>query len=441
VKLHIFALMRNQILAATAVAALLGLAIVQYQLLRAGIQLEGQRFEREIYGILQEAEQNINHRGLLRQQIQRLQRQGSMPLASPEWLLPRMVEDSLRQLVAAGSAARGLDFPYRITLAEDFLSNPLAGAPFAGVGQEARWETYSLRLGGILQQECHCNLVLHLQVEQTLGLLLRRLQYILVPSAVFLLLLLGLLLLLLRTLQRQERLARAKNDFINNLAHELKTPAFSISLLAKLLRQGLHTGSREKSEEYLALLEQENEQIKTQIEKVLELASLESARYPMELRPARLHPLLASVAAHYRLRAESLGGSLSCRFAAEQDMVQMDEGHLRNILQNLLDNAVKYSSAPPVIELATANKGGKALIAVSDRGPGIAPEHQRRIFDKFYRVPNGQAIKGFGLGLNYAREAVRAQGGDIRLESAPGKGSTFFVELPLAGPLAAGAKT
>jgi len=432
--------MRNQILAAAAVAALLGLAIVQYQLLRAGIQLERQRFEREVYSILQETEQNLNHRSLLRQQIRRLQRQGSAPLAAPEWLLPRMVEDSLRQLIAVAAAARGLDFPYRIALAEDFLSNPLVGAPFAGVGQEARWETYSLRLGGVLQQECNCSLVLHLQVEQTLGLLLRRLHYILVPSAVFLLLLLGLLLLLLRTLQRQERLARAKNDFINNLAHELKTPAFSISLLAKLLRQGLHSGKHAKSEEYLALLEQENEQIKAQVEKVLELASLESARYPMELRPGPLHPLLESVAAHYRLRAESLGGSLACRFEAEQDMVQMDEGHLRNILQNLLENALKYSSGPPAIELATANQAGKALIAVSDRGPGIAPEHQRRIFDKFYRVPNGLAVKGFGLGLNYAREAVRAQGGDLRLESALGKGSTFIVELPLASPLIAKAK-
>lgn len=424
--------MRNQILAALAVAALLGLAIVQYQLLRAGIQLERQRFDRDAYGILQDVEQNINHRGLLRQQIRRLQRQGSLPLTSPEWLLPRMVEDSLRALFTEVAAARGLDFRYQFALAEDFMSNPLAGAPFAGVGQKAKRETYSLRLGGAMQQECNCSLVLHLQVEHLTGLLLRRLNYILAPSVLFLLLLLGTLLLLLHALKRQEQLGRAKNDFINNLAHELKTPAFSISLLAKLLRQGLRGGNGEKNEAYLTLLEQENEQIKTQVEKVLELASLESTRYPMQLRPSRLHPLLESVAAHHRLRAERLGGSLSLRLHAECDIALADEGHLRNVMQNLLDNAIKYSAGPPAIEIATAATGSQLVIAISDQGPGIAPEHQQRIFEKFYRVPNGRAIKGFGLGLSYVREALRAQGGSIRLESTPGKGSTFLIALPLA---------
>lgn len=425
--------MKNYFPAILAVMSLMGLSIIQYQLLRSGIQLEKQRFERQVYAALQEVDQGVNHNTRLRQQILRLQHQRFEPLAIPEQALPQRVTDTLFAMLRAGLSHHGLGFPFHFSLAEDFLGNTIAGEPFQGVGQDKKMATYSHRLRGLLQQECNCNLVLHLQVEQLFGLLRKRLNYLLAPSVAFLLVLFAALFLLVRNLNRQKQLGRVKNDFINNLAHELKTPAFSISLLSKLLRQALQTGSAEKTEGYLMLIEQENEQIKGHIEKVLELASLENTRYQLELKDGHLHPLLEVVAAPYRFKAGQTGGSLDCSLEAANDQIRMDEVHLRNAIQNLLDNALKYSPGAPAVGLHTRNTDRAILVLVTDQGAGIAPVHQQRIFEKFYRGHPNLGVKGFGLGLSYVQEIIRAHHGKVSLESTLGQGSCFTLEIPLAG--------
>ncbi len=424
--------MRNYLPAVLAVVALLGLAIVQYRLLQSGIQLERERFGQKVYLALEEVEQAINHDFRLRQQARRLQQQGRRPLAVPEMALPQVVTDTLARLLEESLARQGLQFPLHFSLVEDFLGNTIAGEVFRGAARGSEWATYSHRLRGLILQECNCNLVLHLQVKQRFGLLRKRLNYLLLPSLIFLLVLLGALVLLIRTLNRQRRLSRVMNDFINNLAHELKTPAFSISLLARLLRQALKTGQPGKSDTYLSLIEQENERMKGQVEKILELASLESGRCQLELQEGRIHPILETLAGQYRIQAEARGGSFTCRLEAAMDTVNVDAGRLQDAVQNLLDNALKYSAGPPVIGLYTRNRGASILISATDRGAGIAPELQKRIFEKFFRAPGAPAVKGFGLGLSYVAEIVRAHNGKVSLESSPGRGSRFTLEIPLA---------
>ncbi|MCB0571218.1 MAG: HAMP domain-containing histidine kinase [Phaeodactylibacter sp.] len=425
--------MHSYLPAAFAVVALLGLAIVQYQLLHSGIQLERQRFEQKVYAALQEVEQEANHRSNLRRQARRLRLQDSQPLAMPEQMLPQRVTDTLAAILTESLAHQGLHFPLHFSLVEDFLGHAIAGEPFQGAARGKQWATYSHRMRGLIQQECGCNLVLHLQVEQLFGLLRKRLNYLLLPSIGFLLILLASLFYLARTLNRQRQLARVRNDLINNLAHELKTPTFSISLLSKLLRQSIETGQPEKSGAYLNLIERENGHTKGHIEKVLELASLENGRYQLALREGRLHLALESIVPQYRLRIGEQNGSLDCRLEASEDAVLMDEAHLCNAVRNLLDNAVKYSGGSPVIGICTENRGHAILVSVTDQGPGIAPEHQKKVFSKFYRAPGNSAVKGFGLGLNYVAVIARAHHGKVSLESSPGKGSRFILEIPLAG--------
>lgn len=231
--------------------------------------------------------------------------------------------------------------------------------------------------------------------------------------------------------RRQQKLNDLKTDFINNMTHELKTPISTISLALEALGDP-DMQTRERIATYARVIGQENERMKTQVERVLQAAALERGELKLQMEPLDLEELLLEQVERLRLHVESRGGVIDYLPEALDTSAMGDAVHLGNVIFNLLDNANKYSPEKPHIEITTRNVPGGLEIGVRDRGVGIDTDDQRKVFDKFYRVPTGNVhdVKGFGIGLSYARSMARAHGGDIRLESAPGQGSTFTLFIP-----------
>lgn len=422
--------MKNGIIVGIVIVSLLGLIFVQYHFLRAGLLLERTRMDQRVNVVLNEVYLKLVRSNSVREMALRLLVQEHSPLASPEYLLPERLKDSLHVLIRLGLGpdSTRLDYEFAIT---DEQNSRLFLTTEAFDTLTDHDLTYQRGIGGLAGQACECRPFFRFQVKNTVNYLLGRLAYLTIPSLVFILLLAVCLILLIVYLNRQRRLDRVKNDFINNLTHELKTPVFSIGMLSRMLKNALAAGHNNKAVEYAQLIEKENEVIKGHVERVLELASLESPNYQMEKMPLSFHELIREAAEGVQTQILTHQGQLSLRLEAEKDLVRVDPVHMKNVLQNLLDNAIKYHSGAPKIELRTRNENGHFLFSIADNGIGIPGDQQEKIFEKFYRVSEGNlhSVKGFGLGLNYVRQIVRAHRGQIRLFSKLGEGSRFEISL------------
>ncbi|MEJ8757059.1 ATP-binding protein [Pontibacter sp. H259] len=231
---------------------------------------------------------------------------------------------------------------------------------------------------------------------------------------------------------KQKKLSEMKNDFINNMTHEFKTPIATISLATDAIANPKVYESPDKIQYYTNIIRQENKRMNAQVENVLQIALLEKNEFKMKLEPVDVHLLIIKAIESIRLQVEQRMGQINVQLDALTHELKSDEVHLYNVICNLLDNANKYSPAAPEINLTTQNVEGGILIAVDDKGMGMSKDTQQRVFEKFYRVPTGNLhnVKGFGLGLSYVKAIVQAHHGTIRLWSEPGKGSRFEIFLP-----------
>jgi two-component system phosphate regulon sensor histidine kinase PhoR len=269
---------------------------------------------------------------------------------------------------------------------------------------------------------------------QKFGFLLPQVSRHIGVAFVFLVILLACFAYTLLIVHRQEKISTLKTDFINNLTHELKTPIFSISLLTKVFKQGLSNQINPKSKEYLELIENQTHQLKTQVERVLQVAGLESRKIPLNFQKTDLHEIIRHHSKLFQFLAEQKNGSLHLQLNAENAEVNGDAIHITQVIHNLLDNALKYSPQNPQIEIITQENLLGIELIIRDNGIGISAKHQKQIFEKFYRVPTGDVhnVKGFGLGLSYVKLIVEAHKGFIRLKSQVQEGSEFQVYLPKA---------
>ncbi|MBX2873328.1 MAG: hypothetical protein KTR30_14550 [Saprospiraceae bacterium] len=410
--------------------SLMGLVLVQYQLLRTGLLLEKGKIDQGMRAALADVNIAINRSFETQLMLQRLSEQRERELASPELLIPHRLEDSLQLFVDQALSRRGILLEYELGLLAPFLKDTLL-VTTEFHKENDRYEEFRRRLNGQLTSTCQCQPELHLHVDHLFNYLLGRLAILIIPSILFLLLLVFCLAWLIRNLNRQKRLDEVKNDFINNLTHELKTPVFSSSLLLKMLRQRLQN-QQPKVQEYLNLMEKENEQMKGHIEKVLELASLENGKYELDQQLQNVHSLVEQLTERYHFKLEEQGGRLLLDLQAEESHARVDQVHLQNALQNIIENAIKYNPAPLQLRIRSYNTDTHLHLELADDGIGIALEHQKKIFEKFYRVPTGNLhnVKGFGLGLSYVKHIIEAHGGQLALQSIPGQGSTFSILLP-----------
>lgn len=199
-----------------------------------------------------------------------------------------------------------------------------------------------------------------------------------------------------------------KNDFINNMTHEFKTPVSSISLAAQMLNDQSVRKSPSMLQQISSVISDETKRLRFQIEKVLQMSMFEGTKATLKLSEVDVNLVLYNVINTFKLKAERLGGSIESHLDAMDALVEVDEMHFTNVIFNLLDNAVKYSreDAPLLLKVGTRDLSGERLeITIADNGIGISKEHQKRIFEKFYRVPTGNLhdVKGFGLGLAYVK--------------------------------------
>jgi two-component system, OmpR family, phosphate regulon sensor histidine kinase PhoR len=224
-----------------------------------------------------------------------------------------------------------------------------------------------------------------------------------------------------------------KNDFINNMTHELKTPISTISLASQMLRDNKVNTAPATLERISGVIYDESNRLSMQVEKVLQMAVFNEGRLKMKFKPFDLHEVVTSVVHNFEIRVHSAKGQITLNKKAEQYTIYGDQVHITNVLFNLLDNAVKYSKEIPLIEVATENKSDQVVVSVKDNGIGIAKEHQKQIFERFFRVPTGNVhdVKGFGLGLHYVNKIIDAHKGTIKVESAINKGTKFMIYFPI----------
>lgn len=232
---------------------------------------------------------------------------------------------------------------------------------------------------------------------------------------------------------RQKRLSEIKNDFVNNMTHELKTPISTISLASQMLNDKSIPVENKNLSHISRVIETESKRLGYQVEKVLQMAVLDKGRLKLREKVVDVHEIIHSAVNNFGLQVEKRGGSLTWNPDAKKSVIKADEVHLTNVISNLLDNAVKYCKEKPEIELSTRNENDKLVITIKDHGIGISKEDQKRIFEKFYRVPTGNLhnVKGFGLGLSYVKKIIEIHNGSIDVKSEPNKGTRFDIFLPL----------
>ena len=255
-----------------------------------------------------------------------------------------------------------------------------------------------------------------------------------IPSVMFTLILLVTFLFTIAIIFRQKKYSEMKNDFINNMTHELKTPIASISLAAQMLNDQ----SVEKTPSMLQYLgkvtNDESKRLRLLVEKVLQMSMFDRKSVAVKKKEMDLNELVETQAEAFAFRVEHTGGRITTEIEAIDSTIYVDETHFPNAISNLLDNAVKYSkpNTPLNIHLRTWNDDKYVCFSITDNGLGIKKENQKKIFDQFYRVHTGNVhdVKGFGLGLAYVKNIVALNDGDIRLESEFGEGSTFTIRLP-----------
>lgn len=262
--------------------------------------------------------------------------------------------------------------------------------------------------------------------------LLNSFTYLMVSSAVFSLLIAlafaGTVIMLLK----QKKISDVKTDFINNLTHEFKTPIATMTVALDSIENPQVINDPDKIKSITRVMREENRRMNSHVEQVLQMALLDNREIRLNMEPVDVHELLIRAVDCIRLQVESREGMISTHFLAVRCMVPADEMHLYNVFMNLLDNANKYSPEKPEIAVLTTNTETAIEIVFDDKGIGMSREAQKKIFEKFYRVPTGNihAVKGFGLGLSYSKAIVEAHGGEMNVSSR-GEGSRFTIKLPL----------
>ena len=390
-------------------------------------------------------------------------------------LSDRPIEDrvnrlALDTLLRQSLAERGINIPFaygvRTRLQPTFLFTSLGTEP-----KQFDIDGYKAALFPNNLLETGNYVYVHFPTQQQF--ILSRLAFTFGASAVLLLVILACFYIAISTIVKQKKLADIKNDFINNMTHEFKTPISTISLAVEMAQEQLqsahagevstfavvesagmpdhgmpgmpvphrrtgrsgptdHSVPDQRLTRYMGIIRDENRRLGSHVEKVLQMALLDRGEIVLNLSSVNIHDIIEKVLNNIGLQIEQREGEVELSFDAEHEIVEADEVHLTNILYNLLDNAIKYSPGKPHITLQTRSLPEGISMTVADRGIGMTKDQLSRVFEKFYRVPTGNRhdVKGFGLGLSYVKKMVDEHQGQIRVESQPGKGSSFEIELP-----------
>jgi two-component system, OmpR family, phosphate regulon sensor histidine kinase PhoR len=341
-----------------------------------------------------------------------------------ERLNQKMVDTLLRQELKN----KGIDLDYQYGVKNDgkmiFTSYSLVYDP------SLLEKAYSVRLFPNDTQPQSQQLYVHFPEKQ--NFILTRMWSVFGTSLLMVLMIGGIFYTSMNTIMTQKKISVIKNDFINNMTHEFKTPISTISLAVQVLKDKNVAKDEEKNSRYLTIIQDENRRLGTQVEKVLQMALLDKGNMKLNFETIHIHEIIEQVLQNLSVQIEQKEGIVRLELAADNPEVNGDEVHLTNIIYNLLDNANKYSNEKPQITICTENIGKELKISVIDKGIGMSKEQVSKIFDKFYRVPTGNRhdVKGFGLGLSYVKKMVEWHNGRVEVTSKQGEGTHFSVFLP-----------
>ena len=255
---------------------------------------------------------------------------------------------------------------------------------------------------------------------------------LLVMSGIIIIAVIAAFIFSLKTIFKQKKLSEMKNDFINNMTHELKTPISTISLACEALKDPDMRSSQKQTDSFVNMINSENKRLGVLVENVLRSALLDSDEMPFKVNRVDVNEIVRGVCRSLAIRIKKYDGKINLKLDPQTPFIEGDSVHLTNMVYNLLDNAIKYSPESPLLEICTRGVNDNVEIEVGDNGIGINKENQKKIFDKLYRVPTGNVhdVKGFGLGLNYVKVIVEKHHGEITVESELKKGSTFTIVIP-----------
>jgi len=251
-------------------------------------------------------------------------------------------------------------------------------------------------------------------------------------SVIFLLVITTAFVFIIYSIFKQKKISEIKNDFINNMTHEFKTPLSTISLASEMLMNNKPQPSEKKIKKYSKIIYDENQRLQTQVELILQTAVIDRGQLKLKKEKLDLHDLIKSTVDGFSFEACEDEMEFNYLLKAKNHQIKVDAIHIRNVISNIIDNAIKYSYGSCRIEIMTSDKDQGLLMAIKDHGIGITRESQKKVFDKFFRVSTGNIhnVKGFGLGLYYVKTIVEAHDGKVSLESSLNNGSTFYVFLP-----------
>lgn len=334
----------------------------------------------------------------------------------------RLNREMLDTLLKQELANRGIDLEFEYGVKDQqnlmFASYAMSNNPSLAE------ESYSVKLfpNDALQKNQH----LYVYFPEKGSFIMSNMWSVFGSSAFLILMIGGIFYSSVSTMLKQKKLSMIKNDFINNMTHEFKTPISTISLAVDVMKDKSIKADPDK---YLGIIKNENARLADQVEKVLQMALLDKGEVKLNLIELNLHEAIEQVAQNLGVQVEKKEGKINLDLKASNPLLLADEVHMTNILFNLIDNANKYSPEKPQINIGTEDIGSSIKLTISDNGIGMSKDQLNRIFEKFYRVSTGNVhdVKGFGLGLSYVQKMVNLHHGSIEVESRPGEGTTFIL--------------
>ncbi len=350
----------------------------------------------------------------------------SQPLQS------RLMLSELAEVLSEEFSQRGISAPFEYGVVDKntMVATPFRSAKFNAAEQENRFDLPLFPkdfFRGISPYYLQVNFA------DFTTLIFSSLGWLLGASLVFTIFILVAFLLTIRTILTQKRVSEIKNDFINNMTHEFKTPIATISLATDSIGNSAILSNPDRIKSFLSIIKEENKRMNKQVERILQMSLLEKKDFQLLKSQTNVNQLVVKVVDRMKLLAQQNGGAIVTYLDESIPEIQIDEVHFTNVIHNLIDNAIKYTDKAPEISVSSKMVNGAVELAIADNGLGLTKEQQERVFEKFYRVHTGNQhnVKGFGLGLSYVKAIVNLHGGDIKISSKLGVGSTFYVTIPL----------
>ncbi|MFK7951363.1 MAG: sensor histidine kinase [Ekhidna sp.] len=418
-----------------ATLALVGLSVLQVQNLRSSLTINKQIFIQKV----ELASKKIGNRFLESSFYTDKLNQAASRISEANVLNDQCSDQFMKSVIDPVFETHGLDLPYEYAVymhkSEDNGFDFVLGDQGSSLDFELQYcDNPKERGHGWSNLTCASGGSMHLALffpEQEAYVFAQSLDA-LIMSVVFILLLIGCFAYTLIVIRKQKRLSLIKNDFINNLTHEFKTPIASISLATSMLQNDRQELDERKKYNYLNIIDLESKRLEGQVDKVLQIAMIDSGNFTLEKRQLDVHEVIHRVVESMKLVVNKRGGTIHLNLHARESGVLADDTHLVNIIYNLIDNALKYTIDIPEIVISTSDHSEGIEIAIKDNGIGIGEDIQRFIFDKFYRAESGniQNAKGFGLGLSYVKKIIEEHRGRIDLQSKLDQGSEFRLYFP-----------